>query len=203
MNISGNVGPAKSGDNTTPNVRQGRYGEIITSDGFGRYHEPTFRGQIYSASNQAGIASAAGLATASTVFTLYNPANSNTLISLVDISWAVTAAPAAATVIWLVGNLNPSQAAPATTTALTVINNNLALVSGVAKAYTTATLAAAPTVLRILGQIDAASNNTAGIFKDEIAGAIILSPGTYISVQALTATTIMASMTWQEIGTIV
>jgi hypothetical protein len=203
MNISGTVGPAKSGDNTAPNVRQGRYGEIITADGFGRYHEGTFRGQIYSASNQAGIASPAGLSTASTVFTLYNPAGSNVLLSLIDVSWAVTAAPAAATVIWLVGNINPLQAAPATTTALTVVNNNLALVSGAAKAYTTATLAAAPTVLRILGQIDGATNNTAGFFKDEIAGAIIITPGTYVSVQALTATTLMASMTWQEIGTIV
>lgn len=203
MNIQGTVGPIKSGDSTNPNARQGRYGEIITSDGFGRYHEGAFRGQIFSASNQAGIASAAGLTTASTVFTLYNPAGSNTLLSLIDVSWAVTAAPAAATAIWLVGNINPSQAAPATTTALTVINNNLALVSGVAKAYSTATLAAAPSVLRVLGFIDAASNNSSGFFKDEIAGAIILSPGTYVSVQALTATTLMVSMTWQEIGTIV
>lgn len=199
MILQGTVGPQPSANGTNPNIRQGKFGEIITADGFGRYHEPASRNQIFSAANQAAVNTPAGLTASSLNFTLFNPAGSGVLVSLLDIMIAIAAAPAAASVIWLVQNNNPLQAAPATTTSLVASNNNLNTSSGAAKAFSTATLAAVPSILRLLGAVPAASNNTINYIKDEVAGLVIIQPGTYVSIQALSAISIYAAMTWQEI----
>lgn len=200
MDIHGQVGPQRLSDGTSQTFRQSKTGGMVVVPGHARYWEQTSRGNVYSAANQAAVTSPAGLATASTVFTLYNPAGSGVMLSIIDVGVAIAAAPAAASVIYLVVNNNPIQTAPATVTALTVNNNYLNTTSGQGKVYSTATLAATPQVARVLGSVPAASNNTAAYIKDEISGALILQPGTYISIQATTAISLIAHMTWEEIS---
>lgn len=199
VDINTQVGPQRAADGVSVDIRQAKSAELVVVDAHGRYHEPGSRGLIFSAANQAAVASPAGLTAASVNFTLYNPIGSGYLLSLLNIAIALGAAPVAATAIWLVGNLNPAAAAPATVTLLNIINNLLNSQSGVGKAYSTATLPAAPVIIRPLAFVDAASNNAAGSFKDEVAGAIIIPPGCAVSIQALTAVSLFAAMDWEEI----
>jgi hypothetical protein len=160
---------------------------------------------MFRAANAAGIASPAGLSSSSTCFTLHNPAGSGKNLYIMEILCAVTAAPTANLGgIWLVANSTPSQAAPATTTNVSTTPNPViegATATPVAKAYSTATLAATPKVIRVLGgSIWYTSAANAQIFqlKDRVDGAVAVAPGCYVSIQAAAATTIQTSMTWVE-----
>lgn len=199
MEIRGQVGPQRLSDGTSQTFRQAKTGGLVIVAGHGRYWETTSRGNVFSAANQAAVTSPAGLSTASTVFTLYNPSGSGVMLSIIDIGVAIASAPTAASVVYLVVNNNPIQAAPASATALNITNNYLNTSVGQGKAYSTATLAAVPQVARILASVPAAANNTALAIKDEVSGAIILQPGTYVSIQATTAISLFTHMTWEEI----
>ena len=67
--------------------------------------------------------------------------------------------------------------------------------------YTAATLAAAPVPVRIVGSVVAASAITPPQLRDEIAGALILTPGNGITLQASAACAGFPSLTWEEIST--
>lgn len=200
VDISTQVGPQRVADGPGLNdLRQGKLAELIVGDVHGRYSEPATRGLIFSAANQAPVSSGAGLTASGVNFTLYNPAGSGVLLSLLNISIGINAAPAAASIIYLVQNNNPLQAAPATTTALVVGNNYLGPVTGTGKAFSTATLAAAPTVMRPIAFVPAAATITGFVIKEEVAGMIVIPPGCYVSIEATTVISLICSMDWEEI----
>lgn len=198
----GRIGPVAGSDSGVQTVRLAKTGESVTSDAHGRYYEAAIRGTLFFASNQAGIATPVGLTTASKNFTLYNPAGSGKNLVLLDITVQATADPAADTAIWLVGNLTATQAAPATNTAETVRNGLLGGAAGVGLVYNTTTLASTPVILRALPGVFFASGVGSGQIyaRDEVAGSIIIPPGVYVSVQGLTAITLVCSMAWEEVS---
>lgn len=199
IDISTQVGPARAADGVSVDIRQAKTAELVVSDAHGRYSEAATRGLIFSAANQAAVATPVGLTASSLNYTLYNPAGSGVLLSLLNISIGISAAPAAGSVIYLVQNNNPLQAAPATVTALVVVNNYLGPVTSAGRAYSTATLAAAPTVMRPLGFVPAAATVSGFVIQHDIAGMIVIPPGTYISIQATTAISLIVSADWEEI----
>lgn len=189
-------------DGNLVQLRGSKSGELITGDGHARYQEAVYRGNVFSAANQAAISTPAGLTASSLNFTLYNPASSGKNLVVLRASVAVNAAPAAASVIWLVVNVVAAQAAPATNTALTIRNALLGggfAAAGVGLVYSTTTLAAAPLVDRVLGFVSAASLVGVATLSEEFAGDLIVAPGAYISIQASTAISLQCSMRWEEI----
>lgn len=199
VDISTQVGPQRSADGTSIDIRQAKTAELVVSDAHGRYSEAATRGLIFSAANQAAVASPVGLTASSLNYTLYNPVGSGVLLSLLNISIGIGAAPAAGSVIYLVQNNNPIQAAPSGVVALSVVNNYLGPVTGVGRVYSTATLAAAPTVMRPLGFVPAAATVTGFVIQHDVAGMIVIPPGCYVSVQATTAISLIVSADWEEI----
>ncbi len=197
------VGPRYAADGTTLELRSGRSGEGVVADAHGRYQEAASRGNVYFACNQAGIAIPVGLTTAAKNFTLYNPAGSGKNLVLLEITFAMTVQPSASPgAVMLVGNLTATQAAPATKTAETVRNALLGGPAGVGLVYNTTTLAATPVALRnicSIAWVTATVPTTISAVKDEVAGAIIIPPGIYVSVAATAACTAQFSMTWEEI----
>lgn len=197
------VGPTSGTSGTAAPFRADTTGAQIVSDGHARYQEAALRGNLYFASNQAGIALPAGLTTAAKNMTLYNPLGSGKNLVLVDICMGVTAAMAAFSgVVALVGNVSASQAAPSTATAETVRNAYLGGGSGVGIVYNTCTLAATPVYLRScfsLYWVTTGAVATSAILKDEVAGAIIIPPGVYVSMASTAAATVQFSMTWEEL----
>lgn len=203
LEVSGRVGPVTALDGgVLQPLRQGKHGEVVTGFAHGAFHEAASRGSLYFAANQAGVASPAGLTASSLNFTLYNPAGSGVNLSLLLIQGMCTVDPAADAAWYLVGNLSQIQTAPATVTGLTVYNALLGGSAGKGLVYSTATLAAAPVVIRPLLGIGWGTAVGFGSLtcRDRVDGAIIIQPGIYVSVQASAVATGIWSMLWEEVA---
>lgn len=196
------TGPQVLGDGASVTVRGGRTGELNVADAHGRYQEAVYRGNVYVASNQAAQALSVALSATQTGFTLTNPAGSGKLLVVLDACIALATAPAGiSTLVWA-ANVNTVAAAVTQTTPLTVRSANLGFAgSPVGLAASAVTLPAAPVVVRPVGGGPVATGSvTAAFIRDEIAGSLILQPGTALSLSALTtAISVICSMTWEEI----
>ena len=201
MLIQGNVGLQSLGDGA-PNVygRFSRFASLVVDENQGRFYELASRGKIFSAANQAAKV-LSSLSTTYTGFGINNPIGSNTQISLLDVCVAVATAPAGISNMHYEANTAMQGVIPTSVTALTVYNNQLGNSAvGVAAAVSAATLATAPTVFRALGGgPNATGSVTTPFIRDELAGQIILLPGTFIGLGYLTtAISVVASASWTE-----
>lgn len=188
-------------DGSLAQMRAGRSGALMVADSDPRYYDPVNRGITFAAAGQAAVTLGAGLS-ATSVWSLYNPAGSGVNLALVEFTFAFSAAPAAAAVVFLTAPGAIAQAAPTALTALTTWQSakyGTALLSSQARVYTAATLAAAPVVTRILGSVVAASSITPPTLGGDIAGAIVIPPGAHVTLQASAAASGFPSMTWTEI----
>ncbi len=158
--------------------------------------------EVYVASTQAGVATSTALSTTQTGFTLTNPAGSGKCLVVLNIDVAPTTAPAAAATLVLAANVNPVAAAVTQTTPLTVRNAKLGVSdSGVGLAASAVTLPAAPVVVRGLGGPVGAVTLNGEPIHDKVDGALVLTPGTAVSVNSLTtAISAVISMTWREVS---
>ncbi|HTD21867.1 MAG TPA: hypothetical protein VK738_04390 [Terriglobales bacterium] len=203
MLLQGEVGPKSYQDGATPNLRFGRLADAIFSELNGRYYEQVYRGNVFIAALQAGTAITNLNATA-TGLILTNPAGSGKNLVLLEILLAQTSTAAAATNwVALAANVNPTAAAVVHTTPVTLRNALLGSgASSVAFADSAATLPAAPVVIRALHAPSISATATTAVppfIKDEVAGAVIVAPGTAISLTSSAAFSAIASFTWAEL----
>lgn len=207
MIIEGIVGPQTKADGTVTQPRLGRLAEVLTGDSVGKYYELCRRGQIFAASMQAGAALGTALTATAVTFTLYNPSGSGVNLVLLQCALALTVPPtvtvAVANAYVYAVNVNTAAAAPTSVTPLTVQSGLLGGGSGQGKAYSAATLPAAPVVARVhpLGQ----SNQTAvgdanTALVDYVDGALCLAQNTTVTLQGIgVASSGLISMVWAEI----
>ena len=179
--------------------------EQLVSDVLPRYTSLSQNGLVFSACYQAGSA-VTNLNATCTGFALVNPLGSGKNIFIIDLSFIQTsvAAAAANAGLQLAANTNPVGISSYTlTTPLTVYSSLIGIASAsVAKVCSSITLPAAPVAIRAIWQPSVSATATTGIppfIKDEIAGAIGISPGCAISMSALGAISGVTSMTWIEI----
>lgn len=158
--------------------------------------------EVYVASTQAGVATSTGLSTTQTGFTLTNPAGSGKNLVLLEVIVACTTAPAAAATIVMAANVNPIAAAVTQTTPLTVRPAVLGkTATGAGLAASAVTLPAAPVVVRPLGGPVATGSISPPYLRDTLNGAVVLAPGSALSVSSLTtAISAVISMTWKEVA---
>lgn len=156
--------------------------------------------QVYVASTQAGVATSTALSTTQTGFTLTNPAGSGINLVVLDVTVACTTAPAAAATLVYAANVNPVAAAVTQTTPLTVRPAVLGkTATGAGLAASAVTLPAAPVVVRGLGGPVATGSISPPYFRDEVNGALVLAPGSALSISSLTtAISAVISMVWRE-----
>jgi hypothetical protein len=157
--------------------------------------------KVYVASTQAGVATSTALSTTQTGFTLTNPLGSGKNLVVLNIDVAPTTAPAAAATIVAAANVNPVAAAVTQGTPLVVRNAKLGISdTGVGLAASAATLPAAPVVVRAIGGPVGASSLNGEPIHDKVDGALVLTPGTALSINSLTtAISAVISMTWAEV----
>ncbi len=201
MLLQANVGKQSIGDGAQNiGARLSRAAALIVDECNGRYYEQASRGLIFSAANQAARVLSA-LSTTATGFILNNPIGSNVQINLLDVCLSIATAPAGVSTIGLAANTAMQAVIPSSLTAETVINNLLgSLAVGVAQVWRAATLNTAPTIIRAMGGGPVAASSISPAFiRDEIAGQIVLLPGTCVTPNALTtAISAVASMAWTE-----
>jgi len=200
------TGLITSSDGAVNPGRSSKLGAMIAADGHGRYTEAVYRGNVYHASMQAGASLGTALTATAVTLTLYNPSGSQKLLSLLGASVGLTTALAAAgtAVHVLAANVDPAAAIPTGLTAATVRNNLLGGGLGQGKAYTAATLPAAPVVVlttqayRIIGATPV-SEYALNAYTD-VGGLIVLQPNTAVTLQGIgTATSGIVSFVWEEI----
>lgn len=195
------VGPtAKADGSVALRGRVDKTNARVITNAHGVYHEAASRGRIFTGSNLLGTAvtTQAGLSATTPALTLSNPTNSGYYASLLQITIALNAAPAAATTLCLA--LNSNAAAPTSTTVANIVNgSNGGPVNNAVGCFRVATLAAAPVATKFLAFVTAAALVDSNTFVIDLGGSDLLLPGSQWSIQATTAVAIFASFTWEEV----
>ena len=201
MLLQANVGKQSIGDGAQ-NIagRLSRSAALIVDECQGRYNEQASRGLIFSACNQA-VHALSALSTTATGFILNNPIGSNVQISLLDLCIALGTAPGGASTMGLAANTAMQAVIPTSLSTESVISTLLgSKAAGVGTVWYAATLATAPTYIRAIGGgAVAASSISPAFIRDEIAGQIVLLPGTCVTPNCnTTAVSALTSMAWVE-----
>jgi hypothetical protein len=189
-----------------PVASAGEFGEVLVNELMARYYQQNYRGNLFCA-GYAAAALAAPSATAAGSFTLYNPLGSGKNLVLLEITTALTTFTAVATTICAIGvyaftNQTPTALTPGNTPQCALVGSGN---TSIAKTYTAATIVGGSTVaIRQVGNtgILTAVGFAGDLIKDEVAGALIITPGSGFGLAA-TATaaddTIQVGYTWAEI----
>jgi hypothetical protein len=210
LEIQGEVGRARQGnaDGTNVSLRMGKTGELSVGQVHGANFEAVSRGNVYTATNQTGATSAAGLSATAPAMILHNPVGSGVNLSLIYAGCTHTVAFAAGATIWLAANTNPLAAAPTGTISTTLTRNCLLGGSNTSKAQIligATTLPAAPVAISTLGVgltgaiTTVPSMSAIGRYFD---GAIVLAPGSSVSIQTSTASGasgLFTEFVWEEV----
>lgn len=198
--LQGTVGPlVPAADGTQPpgGVRQAKTGEIVIGENHARYYEATSRGRRFWAANQAAQAVSVALATTYTGLMLSNPAGSGMNLVLDHVSFALSVAPAAIASIHLIGNT--SGTAVTHTAALTVRNCLLGGGVGVVLADSQATIPTPVYIASLRSGFTAGALPGEGLTIFDMQGSLIVPPGGFIGIGALTAATGFGYMSWEEV----
>lgn len=178
-------------------VRLGNMGDTLVSQLHGDKYEGTYRGRRFGASNQAAVATTAGLATTFTGLAVANPAGSGYNLVLDTFSYANTVAVSAACAVGLMTG------AGAAAGSLTVRNRKTGDTTGsIATASAGATIAT-PVLEEIYsthGTI-ATTGQGGSVNLIEIDGGLIVPPGFFVASYTSAATTaaFIFSMKWVEV----
>ena len=186
--VNNKVGPGYAADGQLANPRLTKDCGMVIQEMHGHFYEVTYRGATFIASIGVGGVAPGTVLSTTPPLTLYNPLNSGVNLSIISASDGyISGQLGNGTLVYAV-NTNTAQAAPTGGTAITPICTLIGSGSlPKAKAYTGATVAAIPTILRdcnILGTV----NNDANIFvplRDIVDGSIVIMPGASLSLQAI------------------
>lgn len=207
-NANGQVGPITStsslGSGSTPILRLGNVGDLIVSELHGRYYEQTYRSKVFSAGNQAAVATVALGTLANTGLTLSNPIGSTVNLVLLKCSYVNSVAVSSAGYLALETGFNSGTNVTHTTPA-TVFSNLIGTgSSGTGLVDTSATHPTAAVHRLGLAQCGTVATTGYGVTTPNIIdleGSIILPPGAYISYYTFATNTAawFFTFTWEEV----
>ena len=177
--------------------RLGNMGDLLTSQLHGDKYEATYRGARFGVSNQAAVATTAGLATTFTGLAVANPAGSGVNLVLDSFSYANTVAVPTACAVGLMTG------AGAAAGSLTVRNRK----TGGATSPTTTASAGATIATPVLEEIYSTHGTIAttgqggSINIVELDGSLIIPPGYFVASYTSAATTaaFIFSLKWTEV----
>lgn len=181
-------------------IRNEKTGALVVQDAHGRYTESVLRNKVFSACTTAA-ATIGALTTTGVTYHLYNPINSGVNASVLVASYGATSTT------FVVGStffaVNVQTTAPTATTALTIRSNllsNTAAPSAV-QVFSAATLANTPVAVRPFFSVPATTSGTSVLVKDDVAGEMVVPPGSVLSIQASVAACAIGhlGMSWEEI----
>lgn len=176
----------------------------LASNVAGKYYTDTKSARVFHAATAVtGVAPGTAVGTTA-AFTLYNPVGSGVDLVVLVATMGYVSGTLGAGVIDYVANTNPGAAA-VTGTAIVPVNGYLGGAVSQARAFTTATLPASPTVMRPFCSLTASLATTAVApfqVEDVVDGAIVVSPGCALSLEATAAggstPLVQLGMTWIE-----
>lgn len=205
MLIQGQVGPIASTTSLSAGVqataRMDNLGGLVATQLFPRYYEITYRRNMYTGANQAGVTTSAALSTSYTGLVLQNPVGNLFNLVVTKVGYSFTVAPAAAVAVGLMTGVNGTSF---TTNLITARNRFVggALSTGIVSSGTTI---ATPVVETILDTVTTAAITTSpkgvgGIV--DLEGSLILPPGAFVAFYTSTASGasgFFGSFQWVEV----
>lgn len=205
-NINGQVGgPAGNTKlSGTPVVRLDNFAAVVVSELQPRYTEAAYNGKIFSAGNQAAVASVALGTLANTGLTLSNPIGSQVNLVLMKVSYANSVILSAAGYLALETGYNASTNVTHTTPATTYNHLIGTGPASVGLVDTSCTLPTAPVHRMALAQCGTVATTGYGVTTPNVVdleGSIILPPGGYISFYTFATNTAawFFTYTWMEL----
>lgn len=200
LQVSGVVGPQQLSDGIQSAPRLGRHGELIVGNLHGQYYEQVLRGNVFMASNQAAQAVSVALATTYTGLCLSNPLNSGKNLVLLHVGFALSVAPAAIASLHLLRGSSPStdvtHTAAITPRNALVGNTN----SAAAKVDSQATIPTPEYGLSLMGGFTAGALPSSPVVACDLGGLVVIAPGGFVAIGALTAVTGFGSFVWEEVA---
>ena len=193
------IGPRKQGDGSTGEARGGEFSEAIVGQCHGKYYEASSRKKVFFTASQAAVTWSVALHTTHTGLCVANPRMSNVNLAIMRVGFALSVAPAAEAHIGLFAGYD-ANAEVTLGTAQAVYNAYILGPHGQANAYEAATLPTAPLWIEayMSAFTAAALHGTSPVIVD-VDGAIIVPPGAYVGIGALTAAIGFGSMMWEEV----
>lgn len=197
--MEGRVGPAGCSDGAEQALRQARDASLVVTLARGKYVEAASRGKVFHAASQADTTWSVALHTTHTGLVVSNPVGSGYNLAILQASFALCVAPAGVANIGLFGGFLAAGIATHTTP-LTVYSAILGGPGGVAKADAAATLVGTPVwLMQMQNGFTAAALPGVGQTMIDVDGSIIVPPGGYCGIAALTVVHGLGSMSWEEI----
>lgn len=200
LKLAGVVGHQGLADGSEAAPRLGNNGEMIVGNLHGRYYEQVKRGNIFSASNQAAQAVSVALATTYTGLCLSNPNGSGKNLVVLSVSYALSVAPVAIASIHLIGGwaaADPSGSTPISPRSMLLGNANAT--NAVGKAHSAATIATPVYLMSLMGGFTAGALPASPNAHFDLGGQLVVTPGGFIAIGALTAVTGFGSFVWEEV----
>lgn len=193
------TGPVPSSDGAVNPARGDKQGSAVITPGHGEYNEATVRDNVFMASTQAEDTWTIALAGAYTGLIVSNPAGSPKHLSILKVGMVITTAPAGQASIHLGGGY----AAGGITVFNAIAFYNMKLgspVTSVANVGDTATLVGVPIYLYpLIGAFTNALLFAQPMAMTDIGGSIIVPPGAYVMIVALTVALGFGCIVWEEI----
>ena len=210
MLIQGQVGAPQAQSipaGTTPPIRQGQLGDVIVSEVHGRYYETNYRGALFSTFiNALTVATthvspiAAGTGTA--IIGVYNPAGSGKNVAIVRVQQATTSGTPGGPLLWNTIP-NPQNITASFTAAYS--NFNLAQQGSVTRIFNNVALAGSTAGVAFRNAGGSAAVAATGViltYSEELAGDLLVTPGSMVALAATGAGTshvINCFVEWEEI----
>jgi len=193
------VGPTIGGSGTAAPFRADITGAQAVTDTHGRYAEAARRGRMFYAASQAATTWSVALNATHTGLCVYNPPNTGYNLEILQVGFALSVAPGAISHVGLFGGF---LAAGVTThtTALVPGCTLIGAAAGVGKADAACALPGTPVwVIPFLSGFTASALFATTPAIVDVAGSIIVPPGGYVGIGALTAVVGFGSVIWEEV----
>lgn len=196
------VGPGQYAGGANPTQRGGNSGEGIIQQLHGKYYEQAVRGKLFLASNVAAQAVSVALTATYTGLCISNPLGNTKNLVLLGMQYALSVAPAAIASLHLIGGYSATANVTHTAALAAPGIQNCLLGVGPAstmKADTQATIVNPGYVLPICSGFTAAALPSMTPLWIDLAGLIVVPPGGWVAVGALTAVTGFGGFAWEEV----
>lgn len=194
------VGPQVTQDASVTAARAGKGGDQIVGMLQARYYEQAYRGNTFMASNQSAATWSVALATTYTGLYVANPLGNSRNLVLLGYGISLTAAPAAAASLHLIGGFS---ATSNLTYGGALIPSNLMLGNGqqsTAKAGAgSATIVSPGYLLPLTGAFTAGALPSSPLVWCDLSGQVVLPPGAWAAIGALTAVAGLGAISWAEV----
>lgn len=193
------TGPVASSDGAEHVARSDKQGSLVTAAAHGEYNEAVVRDNVFMASTQTEDTWTVALAGAYTGLVVSNPAGSTKNLSILKAGMAITTAPAGIASIHLGGGWAPGGIT--VWNAIDFYNMKLgSAAASVANVGDTATLVGTPIYLYpLIGGFTAGALFSQPMSTTDIGGCLMVPPGGYVMIVALTVALGFGCIVWEEI----